>query len=247
MLVPLAVLALGAAFAGVAFRSRFIGGGYEGFWRHSLFVGRANDDPRGDGDGADRWSRFSPTLMMLVGLAVAYYMYVVERTRRSDSPTLTRCLYRFLLNKWYFDELYDLIFVRPAFAIGRLFWKGGDGRDHRRLRAGRRLRPRARRDPQRGPAADRLHLPLRLRDAARRRGARDLVPVRGGSLMSGSWILSGLLVLPLVGALFILLLPGETEATKRNARWIALFATLITFVLSLVAWGRFDTSQPASS
>ncbi len=62
--------------------------------------------------------------------------------------------------------------------------------------------------------------------------------------MSGSWILSGLLLLPLVGALFILLLPGETEATKRNARWIALFATLITFILSLVAWGRFNPAEP---
>ena len=62
--------------------------------------------------------------------------------------------------------------------------------------------------------------------------------------MSGSWILSGILALPLIGALFILLLPGESEATKQNARWIALFATLITFVLSLVAWGRFDSAQP---
>ena len=62
--------------------------------------------------------------------------------------------------------------------------------------------------------------------------------------MSGSWILSGILLLPVVGALFILLLPGETEATKRNARWIALFATLLTFVLSLVAWGRFNPAEP---
>ena len=62
--------------------------------------------------------------------------------------------------------------------------------------------------------------------------------------MSGSWILSSLLVLPLIGAAFILLLPGETEATKRNARWIALFATLITFALSLVAWGRFNPAEP---
>ena len=62
--------------------------------------------------------------------------------------------------------------------------------------------------------------------------------------MNGSWILSGILALPLIGALFILLLPGDSEATKRNARWIALFATLITFVLSLVAWGRFDSAQP---
>jgi NADH-quinone oxidoreductase subunit M len=62
--------------------------------------------------------------------------------------------------------------------------------------------------------------------------------------MFGSWILSGILLLPVVGALFILLLPGETEATKRNARWIALFATLLTFVLSLVAWGRFNPAEP---
>jgi NADH-quinone oxidoreductase subunit M len=62
--------------------------------------------------------------------------------------------------------------------------------------------------------------------------------------MSGSWILSSLLTLPLLGAAFILLLPGQTEATKRNARWIALFATLLAFALSLVAWGRFNSSEP---
>src|SRR5271155_3214830 len=62
--------------------------------------------------------------------------------------------------------------------------------------------------------------------------------------MNGSWILSGILALPLIGALFILLLPGDSESTKRNARWIALFATVITFALSLVAWGRFDPAQP---
>ena len=62
--------------------------------------------------------------------------------------------------------------------------------------------------------------------------------------MSGSWILSGLLILPLLGAAFILLLPGDSEATRRNARWIALAATVVTFVLSLVAWGRFNPSEP---
>jgi NADH-quinone oxidoreductase subunit M len=58
--------------------------------------------------------------------------------------------------------------------------------------------------------------------------------------MSGSWILSGLLVLPLVGAAFILMLRGDDEASNNNARWIALWATLITFGLSLVAWARFN-------
>jgi NADH-quinone oxidoreductase subunit M len=62
--------------------------------------------------------------------------------------------------------------------------------------------------------------------------------------MSGSWILSSLLIVPIAGAAFILLLPGETEATKRNARWIALYATLLTFALSLVAWARFNPAEP---
>jgi NADH-quinone oxidoreductase subunit M len=58
--------------------------------------------------------------------------------------------------------------------------------------------------------------------------------------MSGSWILSGLLVLPLAGAACVLLLRGEDEASKNNARWIALWTTLITFGLGLVAWARFN-------
>ncbi|HYA71955.1 MAG TPA: NADH-quinone oxidoreductase subunit M [Roseiarcus sp.] len=62
--------------------------------------------------------------------------------------------------------------------------------------------------------------------------------------MSGSWILSGLLVLPLVGAACILVLRGEDEASNNNARWIALWTTLITFGLSLVAWARFNPSLP---
>ncbi|WP_445500614.1 NADH-quinone oxidoreductase subunit M [Microvirga sp. G4-2] len=60
--------------------------------------------------------------------------------------------------------------------------------------------------------------------------------------MLGFGILSGLLILPLVGAAFILTLRGDSEATRSNARWAALATTLATFVLSLVAWGRFDTA-----
>ena len=65
--------------------------------------------------------------MMALGWGVAAYMYLLHP---EIAPRLARQhegLYRFLLNKWYFDELYDLIFVRPALWIGRVFWKGGDG------------------------------------------------------------------------------------------------------------------------
>jgi len=126
MLVPLAGLALGAAFAGVAFRQWFIGGGFEGFWRNALFIGPANHILE-EMEHVPALVSLSPTLMMLGGLLVAYYMYLVDRTAPKRLADLFPPLYRFLLNKWYFDELYDAIFVRPAFAIGRLFWKGGDG------------------------------------------------------------------------------------------------------------------------
>jgi NADH-quinone oxidoreductase subunit L len=126
MLIPLAGLALGAALAGVAFRQWFIGGGFEGFWRNALFIGPANHILE-EIEHVPALVSLSPTLMMLGGLLVAYYMYLVDRTAPKRLADLFPPLYQFLLNKWYFDELYDAIFVRPAFAIGRLFWKGGDG------------------------------------------------------------------------------------------------------------------------
>ena len=73
------------------------------------------------------WVKLSPFLAMLLGLGLAYLMYM----RRPDLPgrlaATNRPLYEFLLNKWYFDEIYDAVFVRPAGAIGRLFWRRGDG------------------------------------------------------------------------------------------------------------------------
>ncbi|MDA1154915.1 MAG: NADH-quinone oxidoreductase subunit L [Proteobacteria bacterium] len=72
------------------------------------------------------WVRLAPFLAMLGGLALAYQMYI----RRPELPALLAKqqapLYEFLLNKWYFDELYNFIFVRPALALGRILWKQGD-------------------------------------------------------------------------------------------------------------------------
>ena len=126
MLIPLAGLALGATFAGMVFRWFFIGGGHEMFWRRSLFLGQENHILE-EMEHVPSLVSLSPTLMMLGGLIVAIYMYVVDKTAPKRLADAFPALYRFLLNKWYFDELYDAIFVRPAFAIGRLFWKGGDG------------------------------------------------------------------------------------------------------------------------
>jgi NADH-quinone oxidoreductase subunit L len=126
MLAPLGVLAVGATFAGIAFRYLFIGGGFESFWRQSLFFGPDNHLLE-DMEHVSAWVSLSPSLFMLGGLLIAYYMYVVDRAAPQRLAAEFPALYRFLLNKWYFDELYDFLFVRPAFAIGRLFWRGGDG------------------------------------------------------------------------------------------------------------------------
>jgi NADH-quinone oxidoreductase subunit L len=126
MLVPLVVLALGATFAGMAFRDLFIGAGHDGFWRNSLFLGQENNILERM-ETAPWLVSVSPTLAMLIGVGIAYYMYMIDRTAPQRLASDFPGLYRFLIHKWYFDELYDFLFVRPAFAIGRLFWKGGDG------------------------------------------------------------------------------------------------------------------------
>src|SRR5271169_886698 len=126
MLAPLAVLALGATFAGTAFRYLFIGGGHEGFWRSSLFLGQENRILE-EMENVPALVSLSPSLFMLGGVAIAYYMYIVDRTAPARLANAFPAVYRFLVHKWYFDELYDFLFVRPAFAIGRAFWKGGDG------------------------------------------------------------------------------------------------------------------------
>ena len=126
MLIPLAVLAFGACFAGVFYRHWFIGTGFESFWKESLFVAKGNTILE-DMEHVPWLVSLLPFLMMAGGFLVAYYMYIVDTKAPAALARANPLLYRFLLNKWYFDELYNLIFVRPAFWIGRVFWKGGDG------------------------------------------------------------------------------------------------------------------------
>src|SRR5580692_1994093 len=101
----------------------------------------------------------------------------------------------------------------------------------------------ARCDAKRRPPADRLPLPLRLCNADRRRRLHHLVHVLRSARMTSWPILSVVTFLPLAGALFIALL-NEDEAGDRNARWTALWTTLITFAISLILIWRFDPSSP---
>ena len=126
MLIPLGFLALGSIVAGYPFRDIFAGHGVEGFFRESLTFAKTNNVLELMHE-IPVWIGTLPTVMMVIGFAIAWYFYI----KRPDVPVqLARdhdVLYRFLLNKWYFDELYDAIFVRPAKWIGRALWKGGDG------------------------------------------------------------------------------------------------------------------------
>jgi NADH-quinone oxidoreductase subunit L len=120
MLVPLGLLALGAAFAGAAFFHFFIGEGAHSFWRASIFVGGAEGE-------LPVWVELAPLTVTIIGFAVAYYYYILHPDLPRKIAAKRGMLYLFLYNKWYFDELYDFLFVRPAFALGRFLWKRGDG------------------------------------------------------------------------------------------------------------------------
>src|SRR5580704_283060 len=126
MLVPLALLAIGSIAAGLPFMSLFAGSGVEDFFRESLKFG-PNNHILEQMEHLPLYIKLAPTVMMVIGFLVALQFYIF----RPDLPeALARdqaVLYRFLLNKWYFDEIYDFLFVRPAMWLGRLFWKGGDG------------------------------------------------------------------------------------------------------------------------
>jgi len=126
MLVPLAVLAFGSIAAGWPFLGVFTGHGAEEFFRNSLMFG-PNNHVLEDMEHLPLSVTLAPTVMMIGGFLVAWQFYI----RRPDIPAaLARdqgVLYRFLLNAWYFDRIYDFIFVRPLLWLGRVLWKGGDG------------------------------------------------------------------------------------------------------------------------
>jgi NADH-quinone oxidoreductase subunit L len=126
MLVPLGVLTLGAIFAGYLFKSDFIyvEEGGKAFWAASTLyfnehlIHAMHDVPL--------WVKLASTVAMLVGLFTAWTVYIRKPGSAAAIAGHFAPLYKFFYNKWYFDELYNLIFVKPAFWFGRLFWKQGD-------------------------------------------------------------------------------------------------------------------------
>jgi len=125
MLVPIGVLAAGSILAGFPFKEVFTSPhGVEEFFGESL---KMNPHILEDMEHMPFWLGQLPLVMMLGGFAVSYIFYITRPYLPEELASQQPLLYNFLLNKWYFDELYDFIFVRPAKWLGRFLWKKGDG------------------------------------------------------------------------------------------------------------------------
>ena len=154
MMIPLVPLAIGALFAGIAFYGDFVGPRAQHFWNgaiqlpaaeaHAATADEAHAEPGRDapptapeapqagaedsGHHVPTWVLWAPLAAMLIGLVVAASHYGRGDPLRPGFLRPGGMVYGFLKNKWYFDEVYDFLFVRPALAFGRFLWKEGDGR-----------------------------------------------------------------------------------------------------------------------
>lgn len=124
MLIPIGVLAVGSFVAGLPFKELFAGHGIEEFFRESV---KMNPHIIEEMHHIPETIAFLPTVMMVLGFLVSYLFYIRRPYLPVELAKTQPMLYQFLLNKWYFDELYDIIFVRPAKWIGYQLWKKGDG------------------------------------------------------------------------------------------------------------------------
>ena len=127
MTIPLALLAIGALVLGIVFKGVFVSvEGVTAFFRDSIVFATGHkiiDELH----HVPFWVVIAPMVMMVGGFLVAYRFYVHDPEAPRRLARRHHTLYRFLLNKWYFDELYDFLFVRPAMRVGHFLWKRGDG------------------------------------------------------------------------------------------------------------------------
>jgi NADH-quinone oxidoreductase subunit L len=126
MLVPLCFLAVGSILAGYPFRELFVGNGVAGFFGNSLKFAPGNPLLE-DMHHIPYLIAVAPTVMMAIGFFVAWEFYVRRPELPAELARQQQPLYLFLLNKWYFDEIYDFLIVRPTIWLGRVLWKYGDG------------------------------------------------------------------------------------------------------------------------
>ena len=126
MTIPLLVLAVGAVFAGWLGYNTFVGDGMDAFWGSAILVLEGNNTVKA-AHHVPTWVKLLPIFVGIAGIALAYWIYMLRPGTADKIVAAFRPVYSFFFNKWYFDELYDWLFVRPALRLGRIFWKTGDG------------------------------------------------------------------------------------------------------------------------
>ena len=125
MIGPLILLAVGAVFAGMTLHTWFIGEEWREFWQGSIF-NRPGNDIIANLEHVPAWVETLPLAVGIAGIALAFWMYILSPGIPARLAGSFGGVYRFLLNKWYFDELYDAIFIKPAMRMARSLWKIGD-------------------------------------------------------------------------------------------------------------------------
>jgi NADH-quinone oxidoreductase subunit L len=121
MLLPLIILALGAMFAGYLFKDMLIGHDYLDFWKNSIFFFKETEHIH-----LPLWLLLATPTLVVIAIPLSYYLYIKNTSILDGVKKLNEPLHNFLLNKWYFDELYEFILVKPLKLIGFVFWKKGD-------------------------------------------------------------------------------------------------------------------------
>jgi len=125
MMIPLYALAAGAVLAGMNWYPDFVGH-HEGEWWGGAIFNAADNHVMHDAHGIPTLAKLAPFLAMLLGLGIAYQMYIRRPHLPAQLAQQHHWLYQFLLNKWYFDEIYDFLLVNPAKRIGTFLWRRGD-------------------------------------------------------------------------------------------------------------------------
>ena len=121
MLIPSCLLAVGAILVGVLFKETFIGNNSFQFWNNSILFLQSIQH-----DHPPTWLVITTPLIVIIAIPAAYYLFVENEKILKNFVLKNKTLYSFLINKWYFDELYNFIFVEPLKKIGLFFWKKGD-------------------------------------------------------------------------------------------------------------------------
>ena len=121
MLLPLIILALGAVFAGFLFKDMLIGHDYLDFWKNSIFFVKKIEHLH-----LPLWLLLVTPVLVVAAVPITYYLYIKDTSILSGLKKFNEPLHNFLLNKWYFDELYEFLFIKPLKVIGFILWKKGD-------------------------------------------------------------------------------------------------------------------------